>query len=155
MLPPNEQLAHFFADREPPATDLYVQKGGKQVLSKRVNITSGVARVDGLLATIATVAVDGRPRFSSGVIHGCVDGSELPAYLQEVTLLHALRFLREWMVDTKQDQTLLQHITLRAGRPLVHPDLASRVGHLRRNRNPSAVADSGHRLSAFLYARLI
>ena len=103
MLPPNEQMAHFFTDREPHVADLYVQKEGKQVLTKRVNISSGVVRVDDLLATIATIAVDGRPRFTSGVIHGCVDGSELPAYLQEVTLLHALRFLGEWMVDTKQD----------------------------------------------------
>ena len=76
--------------------------------------------MDDLLATIATVAVDGRPRFTSGVIHGCVDGNDLPAYLQEVTLLHALRFLREWVVDTKQDQTLLQHTTLRAGSALAH-----------------------------------
>ena len=104
----------------PPPTDRYIQHRGKQFLALRVYITSGVVRVGGILATIVTPTIAGQTLFASGFIHERVTRTDLPTNQREVALLHALRVLKEWMLDTHQDQRLLHPITMRASSTLAH-----------------------------------
>ena len=118
MVPPNEHLAHFYTDRELSQMDEYITREGNQILTSRIGITSGVVRADEVLPTIATLAKNGRERFTSGFVHGRHTGDELPAFMQEASVLHALRTLKEWMQGA--DQTLVQHVSIRAGSALAH-----------------------------------
>ena len=85
-----------------------------------MSVNSGVVRVDQILATVVTLAVDGRPRFSRGFIHSVPSEAELLVYLHEAALLHALGVLKEWMIDAHQVRALIQHINIRAGSALAH-----------------------------------
>ena len=86
----------------------------------RITLNSGVVRVDEVLATVVTLMTDNRALFPSGTSHRQFRGPEIPTYLHEATLLHALRVVREWIMDTHQVQDHIHHIHIRAGSALVH-----------------------------------
>ena len=48
-------------------------------------------------------------------IHGAIISAEQPVYLDEVSILHALRTLHDWLYSTGQLQEELHSITVRAG----------------------------------------
>ena len=119
-IPPVEQLSHFPTNKELPTTDKYVAHEGAQRLLPRITLTSGVVRIAEVLATVVALMTDNRALFSSGFIHGQLQGATVPTYMQEATLLHALRVVREWVLDTNQVQDHIHHIHIRAGSALVH-----------------------------------
>ena len=118
--PPDEKLSHFSTKKEPLHADKYVTHEGKQRLLPRITLTSGVVRIDEVLASVVTLMTDNKALFSSGFVHGKFQGTTVHTYMQEATLLHALRVVREWVADTNQVQDHIHHIHIRAGSALVH-----------------------------------
>ena len=87
---------------------------------RRARVAAGVIRVGDILATLFTLAIDGRTPVSICFIFEETTGVDLPVYLLEVALRHALRTLKEWMLETHQERTLIRNITMRASNALLH-----------------------------------
>ena len=113
MIPPDEFAAHLSIFRTYVATERMVEHAGNRVPTSLIGIVSGVVRVDGIVATLVVIMANGRVLQGDGVIHGQATTENLPEYAQEVSVLHALRTLRNWM--RSMEQKLLQKANIRAG----------------------------------------
>ena len=69
------------------------RQGNKPQL--RAHVSAGVVRAEEILATVVTLQVLGTAQLRSGFTHDGSIMNDLPGYIQEAAVLHALRILRE------------------------------------------------------------
>ena len=127
LLPPNGLEAHYFPGEYPPQPRPRKDKqqvrdegtGNRQTTEgAKINVVGSVVRVDEILATIVLVLEEERVQFCSGYVHGVSIKSEVPIYMQEAGVLHAIRAMKEWMLSRGQEN--VQWIEMRAGDALVN-----------------------------------
>ena len=117
-LPPDRFEARFFTDRAFHAVNQPEQRALSSAEQlHQIKVTAGVVCVDDIYSTITTLLANGEVMFCSGFVHGRSLTEQAPVFVQEAAVLHAIRALREWILQT--DQATLHHVAIYAGDALV------------------------------------
>ena len=116
VLPPTYQHQKFFPGYTPkPGDDADKPEKSRGGHKPDLTVYAGAAMLGNIGATACVIFLDTNIVHRGLHIHGTVIMTEQPVYLDEVTILHALRTLRYWLQTTDSVQTNMRSMTIYAG----------------------------------------
>ena len=116
-LPPDRFDAHLLTDRTSHAVNQPQGISDGHTQSRQVSMIGFVVSVGDIYSALLVPLPDNEVLFCSGFIQRRNIAAQAPIFLQEAAALHALRALREWILQT--DQSALRHAANRARDVLV------------------------------------
>ena len=130
LLPPayTKNHLHIRGDNNPWKA-LYAEEQLDKKEGQTIYVEAGVATIDQLGATICLITTDRRVLYRGLFIHGRLITGEIPAFLQEAAVLHALRVMHSWMMNNRDQRLQPQNIRMKAGSSEVISALAGWYVH--------------------------
>ena len=115
MFPQRRVNTHLKFDEDLPCTKAYTNQHGELHLRTRVRVLAGAIQVGDVFTTQTMLWNQGCLILRDGIVCGKSIISPRPSYINEITLLHALQTVREWL--RKGEESRKQQITVEAGDP--------------------------------------